>query len=68
MKRIASVFAYISVIAATFFLLPIQNAVRDESLSDTHLFVVIGVIFVSLLLAGIFGLLSLKFDAEDKSY
>ena len=68
MKLIAYVFGYIALFVGTFFLLPISNAVRDESLSPTHLFVVIGVIFGSIILAGIFGLLSLKFDKDDGIY
>lgn len=57
MKTLAKFFGGLSLFAATFFLIPISNAVREEELSDTHLFVVIGVIFGSLILAGLSALI-----------
>lgn len=56
MKTLAKFFGGLSLFAATFFLIPISNAVREEELSDTHLFFVLSVIFGSLILAALFGI------------
>jgi uncharacterized protein (DUF2062 family) len=57
MNHVAKFFAGVALFAATFFLIPISNAVREEELSNVHLYVVLITLFGSLALAAIFGII-----------
>jgi multisubunit Na+/H+ antiporter MnhB subunit len=56
-KHIAKFFGVIALFTATFFLVPISNAVREEELSNVHLYVVLITLFASLALAALFGII-----------